>query len=67
MKIFYEVKKKQFFGFGCVFKKNLGQSQNFTDTICIVQGVWFFSRILFWDIEKWRVGPHGQARSRKRK
>ena len=32
--------------------KFLGHSQNFTDTIWMVQGVWVFSRILFWDIEK---------------
>ena len=47
-----------------MFSKNiLGHSQNFKGTIWIVQGVWFFSRILFFDIEneKWIVGPRGQA------
>ena len=53
-------KNTQVFGFGYVFKKHrkiLGHSQNFTDTIWIVQGVWFFSRILFWDIDKYKMDP----------
>ena len=41
--------KTQVFGFGYVFKKILGHSQNFTDTIWIVLALYFFSRILNMD------------------
>ena len=40
-KYFYEVKNTSF-GIWLCFQKTLGHSQNFTDTIWIVQGVWFF-------------------------
>ena len=43
------VKKTKVFGFGYVFKKHekiWGHSQNFTDTIWIVQGVFFTDIIL---------------------
>ena len=62
MKIFLWSKKHKFWDLA-MFSKNMGHSQNFTDTIWIVQGVWFFSRILFWNIEKWMFGPLGQANS----
>ena len=50
-----------------MFSKFLGHSQNFTDTIWIVLGLYFFSRILYGFYfgtkknEKWIVGPLGQA------
>ena len=42
-----------------MFSKNM---ENFWDTIWIVLGLYFFTDtiwILFWDIEKWIVGPLG--------
>ena len=54
--IFFEVKNTSSWIWLCF--QFLGHSQNFTDTIWIVLGLYFFTDsiwILFWDIEKWIV------------
>ena len=55
MKIFLWSKKHKFLDLAMFSRSILGHSQNFTDTILIVQGIWVFSHILFCNIEKWKM------------
>ena len=55
MEIFLWSKKHKFLDLAMFSRSILGHSQNFTDTILIVQGIWVFSHILFCNIEKWKM------------